>query len=543
MPRTYHPDAFPCIDCPAHFSTREEQVSHLQKEHASEQPWLCFRCPSSFSTRDECAQHIANGHRNPAYYSLCFCGNSFRNEESKSRHLLHDHKEQEGRDKRSCLTCGFENESFVGISLHMLHVHAHRCAWCSKGFVKERDLDLHLNGKDADGECPELAELLLPNTITPSPTPAPAPAPMPGLALPPRSAAMPASTTSYPLSPASYGTPVPLTLEEIGPAKWQKVAASTQPDEPQHARAKSLDQTQKSPHLPHNLPHNLPTPPPSQQTLPPGRPLVFPPHPQSTPETAALLAGVTEWTPTRITYLNNTFSPSDFDPATVYETTHPSRSSYRERPPLLPDAWLFGADPRMLAYGNLLSLAQRYRNVDIFERVNAGRAERVFNSVQALESRMRSACVWSAEMRTERGVPTTAEEVREWVRGERAKVGIFPRVVGQRVAKRKRPAADELLEGGRLGMGEAVAGGGQRKIVVPKGAKRVKTQQQGVEGSELRQQTPLPSDFDVPHERSSAARNKKRKGTQAKLQPEPEVPYGYEPVEPYQPYPSPQSPP
>ncbi|EMC98287.1 hypothetical protein BAUCODRAFT_574398 [Baudoinia panamericana UAMH 10762] len=144
--------------------------------------------------------------------------------------------------------------------------------------------------------------------------------------------------------------------------------------------------------------------------------------------------------PESITYLTYRFSHADFDPKTVREATKASFKRYRAAPPehVLPDELLFHADPNMLCYGNLLRLAQRYRDKDIFDMANAGRPLPVFRSVATVQARLRAAIRWAAER-----TGATLAEVDDWLWGERAKHNIFRRANRRRFADDVIPAVGE----------------------------------------------------------------------------------------------------
>jgi len=78
----------------------------------------------------------------------------------------------------------------------------------------------------------------------------------------------------------------------------------------------------------------------------------------------------------------------DFNPNIVYTQTSPSRVTYKNTPKDVPDEHIFHADPKLIAYGNLLRLATQPSNLEIFSKVNAERPLPVFKSVQTVESRI-----------------------------------------------------------------------------------------------------------------------------------------------------------
>ena len=78
--------------------------------------------------------------------------------EMANRHRKHDHFEQARRRPRICTRakCQFTNESYIGVSLHILHEHAPKCKGCGKKFTEMIDLLAHRDGKGKVGGCPSL---------------------------------------------------------------------------------------------------------------------------------------------------------------------------------------------------------------------------------------------------------------------------------------------------------------------------------------------------------------------------------------------------
>lgn len=111
-------------------------------------------------------------------------------------------------------------------------------------------------------------------------------------------------------------------------------------------------------------------------------------------------------------------SADDFNPARTYSTHVVSEKSYRECPQQVDVRHLFHADPRMLAFGNLLRLAERFTNSDIMARANAGRPAPVFKTVQSVQSRVNAALKWTAKMNDE-----PLERVKEMLRTVREENG------------------------------------------------------------------------------------------------------------------------
>lgn len=83
---------------------------------------------------------------------------------------------------------------------------------------------------------------------------------------------------------------------------------------------------------------------------------------------------------------------ADFDPATVYQSTRLRSSEYKQVPTEVSDDLLLHANPQLLANGNLLRIAGKYSNKELWEKINEGRPQKVITTVASLESRIRAAC-------------------------------------------------------------------------------------------------------------------------------------------------------
>ncbi|KAK6382568.1 hypothetical protein LTR65_010478 [Meristemomyces frigidus] len=136
-------------------------------------------------------------------------------------------------------------------------------------------------------------------------------------------------------------------------------------------------------------------------------------------------------------------TPQDFDPKTVYQTTIVTIRAYRPCPKEVPYERLFNADPKMLAYGNILRLAGKYSNRTIFERANASRSQPAFNSVQTVESRIAAALKWTANNNAK-----PLEEIKAKLDEIRAGNGTATR----RALKRSRDDFDVAPEAQHYGM-------------------------------------------------------------------------------------------
>ncbi|KAH9829130.1 protein odd-skipped-related 2 isoform X1 [Teratosphaeria destructans] len=122
----------------------------------------------------------------------------------------------------------------------------------------------------------------------------------------------------------------------------------------------------------------------------------------------------------------------DFDPTRKYLRQKPHPCNYRYCPPQVPDSRLLNADPRMLAYGNLLRLARSMTNEEIMAKANEHRPEPVFVKLAVVKERIQAAFKQEAKIFTDpaRGLYTEPDEVSRWLAEERRKNGI---VYGRRI--------------------------------------------------------------------------------------------------------------
>lgn len=162
-----HHNAYPCVVCPEHFTTGHELADHLATLHNLSQPWLCPECPTAFASKANLESHSAITHPYSATggskrgYSCAHagCGPPLASSEMCERHKKHDHVEQAARlasgEERGCLKpgCTYTNDSYVGLSLHVLHQHAPTCESCGKKFGKVLQLVDHKKGKGELGDC------------------------------------------------------------------------------------------------------------------------------------------------------------------------------------------------------------------------------------------------------------------------------------------------------------------------------------------------------------------------------------------------------
>ncbi|KAI7358604.1 hypothetical protein KC367_g4505 [Hortaea werneckii] len=87
----------------------------------------------------------------------------------------------------------------------------------------------------------------------------------------------------------------------------------------------------------------------------------------------------------------------DFNPRQTWVSTNATTQAYRACPLEVPIGHLLNAEPRMIAFGNLLRLAEQFTTAEIFEKVNEGRDQPVFKTLGSVQSRIRTAVNWTAE--------------------------------------------------------------------------------------------------------------------------------------------------
>ena len=138
------------------------------------------------------------------------------------------------------------------------------------------------------------------------------------------------------------------------------------------------------------------------------------------------------------------FTARDFDPATVYSSHQANKNMYRDLPSDLPLDLIFRADPKLIAYGNLLRLATKFSNTEIRRRANEGRPEEVFKSSQTVDSRVRAAIKSAADTW---GPGWTVDVVEAWLDRERTSNGLMVRT--KKRARVEGPAV--LAPGGEEG--------------------------------------------------------------------------------------------
>lgn len=128
-------------------------------------------------------------------------------------------------------------------------------------------------------------------------------------------------------------------------------------------------------------------------SLPPAGPYVpfLPsgPPPQHAPATSTVT--FVPCPPLPQSVVNRDYVAADFDPSRVWNHGPLNRSSYEKYPDDIDDNHIFSGDPNKIAYDNILRLATRYTNSQIFENANKGRPRPAFNSKATVTTRIASA--------------------------------------------------------------------------------------------------------------------------------------------------------
>jgi len=123
-----HPDKFPCIECSEHFANAVDRATHLRAAHDIENGFLCHECVSSCSDKARDARHANDHYHSRGSPRQMTCSSLRCDYESSSTAVLERHgREDHARDdshQAQCPECAYHNDSIVGVSVHMLHVHS-----------------------------------------------------------------------------------------------------------------------------------------------------------------------------------------------------------------------------------------------------------------------------------------------------------------------------------------------------------------------------------------------------------------------------------
>ena len=503
-----HKDAYPCIICPAHFASKPEQADHLATAHNFDRPWLCYQCSDSFQNKDGLEDHEVTAHlrtgRGDEDHSCTVhaCGLNLASEKMLVRHRQQDHTQQAVRMgkglPRGCNQpgCQYTNESCVAFSVHALHQHQPKCAFCGAKFEEFSELVKHREGPGKDGAC--VPTVIEPQTIAESSGTASIsngatksehllPPPPPPIQASPHRSQGPSggyyssdnrgegsarNISDFYWTPGSGGRAfaadpyhllpnVPLgdgvggyallPPVQLGYGTWQppQVLPSFEIMQP---RAVQAFHPSQPPARPQPLwvegacagSHTH-----QSESVIDYDPVLWPPldyglgerQQQQQPEFVAD-------PPLPHSVYTQGFTDEDFNPNRTWPVQPLNRSRYREYPVDLQDIHIFNGNPDFISYGNILRLATRYKNRQIFALSNKYRVRPVIQTPAALDNRVRSAVAWAAK---EWEMPGGIDGVWAWLGGEKQKNCLKAPV------RRRKHEDDEQTQrragdtGGRLG--------------------------------------------------------------------------------------------
>ncbi|GAB7334354.1 hypothetical protein MBLNU13_g06370t1 [Cladosporium sp. NU13] len=123
-----HPDKFPCIECSSHFTNAASRATHMRTAHTIEDGFLCHECVSSYCDQAQYTRHVNDHFRSRFSPPQRTCPNLKCDYQSSSTDVLERHRRDDhlcdGSHQAQCPTCAYGNDSIVGVSVHMLHVHS-----------------------------------------------------------------------------------------------------------------------------------------------------------------------------------------------------------------------------------------------------------------------------------------------------------------------------------------------------------------------------------------------------------------------------------
>jgi hypothetical protein len=126
-----HSDEYPCVECSEHFASVDDRAAHMRTAHNIEDGFLCHECPHSCSDRMQYVRH-ANEHsasrRRGQYHAPCRsvkCEHRSFSADVLDRHRREDHAADDSHQAQcSRPECTYSNDSIVGVSVQILHVHS-----------------------------------------------------------------------------------------------------------------------------------------------------------------------------------------------------------------------------------------------------------------------------------------------------------------------------------------------------------------------------------------------------------------------------------
>ena len=141
-----HPNKFPCIECSSHFANAVDRATHMRDAHKIDNGFLCHECVSSCSDQSQFTRHANDHFRSRFSPPQRTCSSLKCDYQSSSQDVLDHHRRDDhscdGSHQAQCPKCAYRNDSIVGVSVHMLHVH-------SKEAVAKRKEALQLKRESA----------------------------------------------------------------------------------------------------------------------------------------------------------------------------------------------------------------------------------------------------------------------------------------------------------------------------------------------------------------------------------------------------------
>jgi len=123
-----HPDRFPCIECSSHFVNAAGRATHMRTAHTIEDGFLCHECVSSCCDQAQYTRHVDDHFRSRFSPAQRTCPSLRCDYQSSSTDVLDRHRRDDhlcdGSHQAQCPQCAYRNESSVGVSVHVLHVHS-----------------------------------------------------------------------------------------------------------------------------------------------------------------------------------------------------------------------------------------------------------------------------------------------------------------------------------------------------------------------------------------------------------------------------------
>jgi hypothetical protein len=123
-----HPDKFPCIECSEHFASATDRATHMRTSHKIDNGFLCHECVSSCGYQPQSTRHANDHFRSRFSPPRMTCSSLKCDYQSSSQDVLDRHRRDDhccdGSHQAQCPKCAYRNDSIVGVSVHILHVHS-----------------------------------------------------------------------------------------------------------------------------------------------------------------------------------------------------------------------------------------------------------------------------------------------------------------------------------------------------------------------------------------------------------------------------------